>query len=459
MKILLINPPIREWARPNVLPLGLGYIASVLRNAGHEVEMLDINAYRFSPREVEGKIRHAEFDVVGIGGIVTVYKYIKWLIAILKRCHPSKKIVIGGSVGTSIPHIILNKTEADVVCIGEGEITIVELIDALEKGNDLSNINGIWFKQRDGKIHRNNNRAVMDNLDTIPFPAWDLFPMDIYLKNPVGAPNRNKWIDGGSDKDSVLSMNLSGTRGCPYKCIYCYHDFMGQRYRHRSVQSIIKEMKYLNDNYKVEYFHFVDDEFCLDRKFVSEFCKALKSAFNSKITWGCAGRVNLMTEDLVIKMADAGCVLIGYGIESGSQKILDRLKKGVTVAQAKEAVRLTVKHLGWADCSFMIGSPGENLETIKETVNFCKELNLTPEVIFFITPYPGTELYDMALSQGKIKDEEEYLLNLGEQGEKVRINFTELSDEELMYTQEWMIKELDAWNKTKHAEARHAEAR
>jgi len=145
-------------------------------------------------------------------------------------------------------------------------------------------------------------------------------------------------------------------------------------------------------------------------------------------------------------------VLLCYGIESGSQRMLDVMKKGVRVQEAKAAVRLTQKHMGWADCSFMIGLPGENHQTIRETVDFCKELRLAPEVVFFATPYPGTELYRLALAQGKIRDEEEYVLNLGEQGEHIRVNFSELSDAQLYAAQEKMIAELGAWNKTKHYE-------
>ncbi len=172
MKILLINPLIREWAKPNVLPLGLGYIASVLRNSGHDVEVMDINAYRWKPEEVEDKIKDAEFDVAGIGAIVTVYKYVKWLTGILKKYHPEKKIIIGGSAGTSIPHIILEKIEADIACIGEGENTVAELVDALQNKKDLAGIDGIWYKTEDGKIHRNNNRPAIKDLDKIPMPAW-----------------------------------------------------------------------------------------------------------------------------------------------------------------------------------------------------------------------------------------------------------------------------------------------
>lgn len=452
---MIINPPIREWAKPNVFPIGLGYIASVARDAGHDVEVMDINANRWNRNEVETKIKTADFEVAGIGAIVTVYPYVKWLINTIKKYHPETKVIVGGSVGTSIPYIIMDKTSADIICIGEGEVTSVEILNALQKNNDaLKNVDGIWFRNKNGDIIRNNPREPIKDLDSLPLPAWDLFPMEIYLKNPVGAPNRNKWIDGSLDGKTPLSMNMNGTRGCPYKCIYCYHDFMGQGYRHRSVESIISEMRYLHDTYGVKYFHFTDDEFILRKKFIFDFCEKLKQEFDSKITWGCAGRVNLMTEDLIKSMADSGCVSIGYGIESGSQKMLDAMKKGVTVEQAKEAIRLTEKYLGWADTSFMVGIPGENRDTIQETIDFCKELDLNPEVIFFATPYPGTEFYQMALDRGMIGEEEEYVLNLGEQGEKIRVNMTELTDEKLWDAQEYMIRELGAWNKIKHPESR-----
>jgi len=363
---------------------------------------------------------------------------------------------VGGSVGTSIPDIILGKNEVDIVCMGEGEETIKELICVLANNNDLSKVKGIVYKDKSGRICKTPKRDPIHDLDSLPFPAWDLFPMDIYIKNPVGAPNRNKWVDG-SGENTVLSMNVNGTRGCPYQCIYCYHDFMGAKYRTRSAKNIIAELEILHTRYGVTYFHFTDDEFVFKRSFILEFCekiKELSKRINIIITWGCAGRVNLMDESLVVTMKESGCTSIGYGIESGSQRMLDFIKKGVTVEQSKKAVRLTQKYLGWADCSFMIGYPGENEKTLKETVDFCRELDLTPAVIFFMTPYPGTELYEMAIKQGKIKDEEEYLLGLGEQGEKVRVNFTDYSDEELFSMQEKMIRELNAWNKIKHPESR-----
>jgi radical SAM superfamily enzyme YgiQ (UPF0313 family) len=456
MKVLLINPPVREWAKPNVFPLGLGYIAAVLLKDGHKVEVMDINAYRWNRIEVEKRIKNTEFDAVGIGGIITTYKYVKWLIAVIRKYHPDKKIIVGGSIGTSIPKLMLERNPVDVICVGEGEETARDLFAVLEEKGDLSAVKGVWYKDASGRIMATPARPPIKDLDSLPFPAWDLFPIEIYLKNPVGSPNRNKWIDGSADM-AVLSMNLNGARGCPYKCIYCYHDFMGQGYRTRSAKNIISEIELLYKKYGVTYFHFTDDEFVINKAFVYELCKGfidLMKSIGVHFTWGCAGRVNLMDEELISSMVSAGCVLIGYGIESGSQKILDLIKKQVTVKQAKDAVRLTQKYTDWADCTFMIGYPGETEDTIQETIDFCRELDLTPEVIFFLTPYPGTELYSMALEQGKIPDEEDYILQLGEQGEKISINFTDYSDEQLVSIQERMIRELKAWNKLKHAESR-----
>lgn len=453
MRILLINPPIREWAKPNCFPLGLGYLSSVLLQSGHELEILDINACRWNPQEVEKQIKAMEYDLVGIGGIITTYRYVKWLISILKKYHSKQSIIVGGSLGSSIPQLMLERNEADIVCIGEGEETIKELVGFIEDGRDLSLVQGIWFKAADGSIHANPDRKSIRNLDNLPLPAWDCFPLDVYLSNPVGAPNRNKWTDGAATQDMPRSMNLSASRGCPYQCIFCYHDFMGQGYRHRSSQKIFDEIKVLHSNYGIEYFHFIDDEFIMSKRFIYQFCEKmndLRRELGPNITWGCNGRVNLVTEDLIAAMADAGCVLIGYGIESGSQKMLDIMKKEVTVEQAKEAVKLTQKYLGWADCSFMIGLPGETRKTIQETIDFCKELDLEPEVIFFATPYPRTELYQLALRSGKIKDEETFIQKLGEQGEIVSVNFTDFSDAELYEIKKNMVEELGAWNRIKH---------
>jgi radical SAM superfamily enzyme YgiQ (UPF0313 family) len=453
MKLLLINPPIREWSLPNVFPSGLGYLAAVLRqrNPDWEIQVYDINALRPSPEEIERAIAASDADVFGIGGLVTIYRIIKDLIQTVRRLHPDKPIMAGGSCATSVPHVMMDKTPVDYLCIGEGENTVSELLDALQGKRDPGSVNGIWRREPGGAARPTAPRAPITDLDALPFPRWDLFPMDVYCENPIGAVNLNKWDDGSIMTDDIhrRSMNVLSSRGCPYHCTFCYHDFMGVKYRFRSAENIVAEIAELKNRYNVQYIHFIDDCFIINKANVRRFCDIMVRE-NMGITWGCAGRVNIMTEEMLVRMKEAGCVFIGYGIESGSQTILDRIKKKVTVEQAKQAIRWTQKHLGWADASFIAGLPGETHQTIRETIDFCKELNLAPEVIFFATPYPKTALYDLAMEQGKIPDEEAHVLSLGEQGEKVRINFTDFSDAELTRLKEDMVRELGAWNKKIH---------
>ena len=451
MKILLINPPIREWAVPNCVPLGLAYIASVLRERGHEIEVLDINAFRYTKEEVEDRLKDMQYDLVGMGGLITTAKYIKWLSETIKLIRPEVKIILGGAVSTSAPEIMLNNTKVDIACIGEGEITAVELVDALNNKTDLRKVAGIYCKGDKKEIIKNKARKPITDLDSLPLPAYDLFPMDIYVNNPVGAVNRNKWADGKTEDSSVpKSININATRGCPYRCIFCYHDFMGAGYRHHSTEYILKEMKFLNKHYGVTYFLWADDESVINRKFVDDFCELMKGE-KTGFEFSLSGRVNLVDRDMLSNLKEAGCNMVGYGIESGSPKMLKIMKKNVTVEQAKDAIRLTREVFGDAGGTFVIGLPGETDQTIKETIQFCKDIDLVPEAIFFATAYPGTELYDYAISENLIKDEFEYICRLWEQGEQILINFTDWTDEELSEIREGMIKELKAWNVKRHA--------
>ena len=449
MDILLINPPIREWAKPNCVPLGLGYIASSLRMAGHSINMLDINAYRYSKERVIAILKKKNPDFILTGGIITVYSYLKWLTSLLKDLFSDIPIMIGGSVSTSIPEIALNTLDIDIACIGEGEITVVEVANCIEQNKELSSVKGIYYC-KNGKIFRNEMRKPIKDMDSIPFPAYDLFPMDIYVNNPVGYVNKDKWGSGSRISNDVSkSININVTRGCPYRCKFCYCDYLGPGYRHRAPQHVLKEMDFLNEEYGVTYFLWSEDESLINRKFIHEFCDLMIKS-KRDYQFALAGRVNIVNEKMLTELKNAGCNMVAYGIESGSQKILDNMNKQVKVEQAKNAIKLTKKIFGDADCSFMLGYPGETDETIQETKEFCKELDLAPEVIFFATPYPGTELYDYAKKLGLIKNEVEYVSKLWEQGEQIAVNFTNWTDEELFEKRQALIEELKAWNIKRH---------
>ena len=437
---------------PNCVPLGLAYLASVLRNAGHEVEVLDINAMRYTKEQAENKIKASQCDLIGTGGLITVAKYLKWLIETIKKHKPEIKVVVGGGVATSIPKLILENTLADIACIGEGEVTILEITKAIEKNSSLSDVAGIYYKdENSGQIIKTAPRQAIANLDSIPLPAYDLFPMDIYVNNPVGYINKNKWANGAAKDQSIpKSMNINVTRGCPYRCIYCYHDFVGAGYRHHSPEYVLNEMRFLNQHYGVTYFVWADDESMIKKRFIYQFCDLMKKE-KPGFEFSISGRVNLVDRDILESLKEAGCNMVGYGIESGSQKMLDLMKKNATVEQSKNAIILTREVFGDISPTFVLGLPGETAETVQETIDFCKDVNLVPEAIFFATAYPGTELYDLALKKGLIKNEFEYICNLWEQGEQILVNFTEWSDKELFQIRENMIRGLKAWNTKRHA--------
>lgn len=433
-KILLVNPPIRVTAKPGVFPSGLGYIAAVLLKDGYDVQVLDINGHRYDKETVRKKL--AEFlnigniDVVGIGCLITCYNYVKWLIKTIKEINPNTKVIVGGGLGSSIPEICIDKLKADIVVIGEGEITIADLLNTLQIKSDLEKVKGIAFKKGD-KIVRTLPRERIKNLDELPFPAWHLFPMDIYLQNQFE-------VEAIMDIKGK-SMNVIGGKGCPFNCTFCYELFSHKAIK-RSVNNVIDEIKVLQKRYGVKVIGFMDDLFAMDKNWVMEFCDEINKQ-DIKLKWFCAARVNTVDEEMLKKMKEAGCILVNFGIESGSQKMLDIMNKAVRVEQASKAIN-TARKVGLRlNTSFMMGFPEETKESLDETIKFCIDNNVHLTTIFFVTPYPGTALYKQAKDMGLIKNEEEYISSLGNATE-FTINLTKWSDEELFKMRDYVISSV-----------------
>lgn len=417
MRILLINPLLAPKRKPAVYNIGLGYIASSLVQDGHKAVVLDIEGYKYQPDKVLKIIKNTEFDVIGIGTIITGYRYVKWLVKEIKKIKPDKMIWLGNSISSTIPQIVLKDMDIDVAVIGEGENTVKELAKVVENNGDLSKINGICYKSN-RKIIQTPKRELIPNIDTIPFPAWELFPQHIYMNNRTGfMPTPTAYI--------------STVRGCPYHCTYCYHPFQNERIRWHSAERIIEEIKILKNKYKIRSVLFADDLFITNKKRLYEVCDLIEKE-KLNISWTATARVNLLEQHLLKRMKSAGCVCLNFGIESGSQKILDNIKKQVTVDQAKQSIMLCKKVGIYPACSFMIGNIGETKETISETVSFIVENISEPIGFFLTTPYPGTELFEYAKQQSKIKSEIELFESYGEQAENLLVNFTNMSDEELL---------------------------
>ena len=431
MRFLLINVPIREDQAPNNFPTGLGILAAVLEQAGHAVSVLDGNAHRMPFDVLVSAAVSSSPEAVGISGLVSTYKYQARLIQALKEKMPEVPIIAGGGCATSIPELMAAHTAADILVLGEGEHAIAEIARALESGDDLQPIQGIVYK-KDGEVLYTEARPHEKNLDVYPMPAYHLFPVDIYLKYPI-------W------NFKEPAMNLISSRGCPMACHFCYNLFGWKSYRRRGVDSIVEEIRLLKRNYGIRTFGFVDDNVTIQRGHLEAMCEALGK---EDITWGCHGRVDTADDERLSMMAAAGCRWLGFGIESGSQRILDAMNKKVKVDQALDAVHRTRAHGIFANTTFIHGYPGEDIDSIRDTLRF----KLNAEVVcdsFFATPYPGTKLYDLALERGLIQDENEYALSLNNAYD-FTVNLTDFSDEELIRLRTVAYAELKIVSLFKH---------
>lgn len=423
MRYLLINPVTGDRREPAYFPLGLGYIARMLLDSGQDVEVLDINAYRWSAKEVERRLQATSFDVVGITGMVTEFSAVRRLTELVKGISPAAKVILGGGLPTAFPQLMLESTQADIAVVGEGEAAIGELAVRLEEGEGLESVRGIWYREGD-TLRATEPRPLIEDLDTIPFPARHLFPIERYIQNPV--PYLRMF------NQHVISTNIVSSRGCPYRCAYCFHGLWGNQFRARSAENIVAEIEMLHQTYGVNGIFFMDDTFVLDRKRVFDMCDHLIER-ELGVIWVASGRVNLMDRPLLERMRVAGCRVILYGIESGSQKILDEMQKGVKVEQARRAIletwRAGILPIGY----LMIGMFSETPETVEETVRFCHQTGLVSG-FSFATPFPGTQLYDRAVELGKIdsSDPVRMLERWGEWGDEIVVNLSRLSDEELI---------------------------
>lgn len=504
LKVLLINAPIREWSYPNIMPIGQGYVASVAVMDGHDVAALDLNAERKAPmkvgteaiaRWVEERVvatlQREKPDAIGLGGIVTQYSRLKQIAKICKSVYPDVPVVLGGGIASSLPSFMVARMGIEVAVQEEGEVTFSELLHRLEVGASLEGLKGVAYQHelRPGEWEVRDNglrpsvKSRAGGLDYLPWPLRTPWPIDeVYRVNPVGHLNwKSKWIEGAPEAPGQYSESMIASRGCPYAvraCDYCYAAYLGRQYRLRTPRDVVNEMQFLKDRYGLTYIHFLDDLMMTDFRWALEFCAELRARRRQtgfEIMWGGTCRTNIVADDIIrarkerrphmLEQAyEVGMRQAGYGVESASPAVLKAIdKSGQTIEKMELAITETQRVMGYADCSFMIGSPGESRETVRETVEFCRRVGLKPEVFFFTTAYPATAFWQLALDKGLITKAvtgkpgpanediiEEYLIRLGEQGEQVRTNFSDLPDEEVVELSWWAINELGVQNTVRH---------
>ncbi len=401
MRILLLGPPAPKECRPVISPpLGLGYIAGVAARAGYEINLVDCSNLNYD--RCAQIVENNSPDVVGITCNTGIRHESFRLAKLVKAISPNSLIVMGGPHASALPELILRHYgEVDVVVRGEGEETFLDLLRKYESpgsGNGLRSVRGLSYRDGGRIIHTQDRDSIKD-LDTLPFPAWRFFDLDEY--------NKNKNVEKFDVRAflNVKAAPMITSRGCPYLCTFCYSDFWGKRYRARSAASVASEMEYLNSSYGVEYIRFFDDDFIFSRKRATEICQEIiRRGLDKRIVWRCEARVDHADEELFRRLRAAGCHMLEFGIESGSQKILDNLKKGITVQQIRDAFRLAHKAGVETKALLMLGNPGETVGTIKETIRLLREIKPTYTVAALLAVMPSTKICDEMLSHGEIEE-------------------------------------------------------
>lgn len=392
MKVVLFYPPnneeygVFEDAQPLNYPLGLCYITAVLEKRGHTVKIFDLDHDKKlnGMKSAEAIIMEHKPDVVGISCMTYNRKNSFRLARIAKSIDNKIKVLVGGPHPTFFPEQIIENFPIDIVVTGEGEETIESLFEAFENNTSIENIPGITFKDSEGKIIVNKSKEWSTDLNSLPMPAHHQFANEIKEKS---------WA------------HVIGNRGCPFGCNFCSTTyFWGLRTRKRSPKNVVDEVEHLVKTYGVKNIYFEDDTFSIDQEWAREVCQEILDR-NLNIKWQAISRFNCITKDLLSIMKRSGCEKLTFGLESGATKILNNLHKGLNkeiVIKGFEMLKDSGIEIG---LFMMIGNPGENEETVKETCELLDTVRYYDvESVSVLQLFPNTPFYHMAKAKGLIDD-------------------------------------------------------
>jgi radical SAM superfamily enzyme YgiQ (UPF0313 family) len=377
MRISLIGPKWNEMIN-SYPPLGLGYLAAIAEQDGHEVRIHDFGLYPSTTVEQDAQqVIDFRPDLLAFTSMTTSYHYVEQLVERLKLAL-GVPVIIGGPHATTLPEGTLANPHIDYLVYGEGEYVWQDFLRALDSGDTRwGDIPGLWYKEN-SQIIPGGSRKPIEDLDALPFPARHLFELDKYpLYAPTGEP----------------MLTILSSRGCPYACSFCFKGIVGRSYHQRSPENIVAELKQVAATYKIRNFYFIDDLFTID---VKRLEKILDYFVEQELDyrWRCLARVDRVNQPLLKKMYQAGCRQIHFGIESGNAEVLKRTAKHIDLQQVRDAVRWTEEAGIRSKGYFILGLPGDTEETMQETIEFAASLELTEAMFSIATPFPGTKLWE-----------------------------------------------------------------
>lgn len=400
MRILLIVPHSVSITRFQLFlsgvtpPLGVAYLASYLRKAGFEVFILDACVEWLNARKFFDYVKKIKPNIVGFSVITSAVSKTLDLARMVKEINCNIKVVIGGPHASVLSEDLLSHRAVDIIIKGEGEETFLELAVCLaDKNNKLSSIKGIKYKS-DNAIINNINRNLIDDLDTIPFPAYDLLPLKKYYLS-FSRRYTNRRIGG-----------IITSRGCSYSCSFCSKAVFGNSVRYRSPENVVSELESLNKKYDIGEITIWDDNFNSNQERAMKICDLIRKR-DLDIIWSCNNRPDFFSAEFCESVYTAGCRHINFGIESAILETRTRIKKILVREDIERAIKLCKQYKLLVSGSFIIGLPGENREAVLETLRFAKSINLDYAMFYLFIPMPGSELFNAAVEEGAIDKKNE----------------------------------------------------
>ena len=390
MRILLVNPSLSSPSMQGIIstqyPLNLAYLGAYLESKGHSVHLADFNIERLGDAQFKEMLLRVSPQVAGITAMTATFNNACRIAAKIKSVLPEIKIVAGGSHVTALPQETLNMCKAiDCVVAGEGEEVFAEICGRLEEDKAFEGIQGIAYRNCSG-IKQEPPREPINNLDILPFPKRDYVEIKKYKRSHVSRGISRKYLN-------IAEMILS--RGCPGKCIFCATNVIWQnKVRFRSVENILREIEQCMKEFGANHFSFEDDSFSCNKDWTELLCAEFKRL---KITWNCNLRADMVTQDLLRLMKESGCIKVQFGIESGSQRILDLMQKNISLEKIKKSIEWAYRaKIKFIEGSFILGAhPEEKLEDVLSTAGLIKQLKINLLMVSLACPFPGTKLYEL----------------------------------------------------------------